>query len=231
MGFASFPYFFSLSTEGLLAEVQWDQECHWNPPRLITPCRKGQSSGIQSHCRWRKFLKLWRKDLSKDFSNIVICLTQSCCLSLCITVLSPSLNKCNDFPRRWLGTLYNKFHSLSDSLLADKELWCFCLFLVCNSSLKRQWQIKLCRGILHLLGSNWALPWGREAFRACRVTGRKSADQEETWMGWESQIWEVIGRMLLERELCGVALTQKTDLRPSLKVRVCPVRTQWEAGS
>lgn len=66
MCFASFPYFSSFSTESLSTEVQWDQECHWSPPRHILHCRKGQSSGIQNHCRWRKFLKLWRKDLSKD---------------------------------------------------------------------------------------------------------------------------------------------------------------------
>lgn len=55
------------------------------------------------------------------------------------------------------------------------------------------------------------------------MAGGKSPDQGETWTGmgqpdlggfWRGSCVEF-------------ALTQKADLKPSLKARVCPARTQW----
>lgn len=41
--------------------------------------------------------------------------------------------------------------------------------------------------------------------------------------GWDSQIWGALAESFRVK----FALTPKTDIKPSLKVRVCPARTQW----
>lgn len=186
--------FLSLPAASPSAEVQWDQGCHWSPPRPTIPCRRGLSSGIQSHCRWRKFLKLWRKDLSKDFFNLAICRAAAVCP--CALCPSGTSELCADLPRPGTCTMsFIPSQPVYKVSVAVYSVYC---------TVKCQWQ-----------GELWDILGAAEPL--CRGGFQDRVGMAQPDLGRDC-------RKLLERNCVESALAQKADLNSSLKMRVCPAK-------